>query len=82
MKIAAEAQYGFAEKKPLAVWRGALLNKSRQKLVEVARGKEWADIEEIIWDEEPKLLPIADHCQYMFVVHTEGTLLNQPSLYS
>jgi len=70
-----EGEGGFREKKPLAVWRGAVLNEQRERLMEVSGGKDWADIEGGVWEGEGKteLMRIEEFCGYMFVVHTEGT---------
>lgn len=81
MKIADEVETVFTDKKPVAVWRGAALNDQRKKLLDIARGKEWADVKEVVWDEKPELLSIADHCRYMFVLHTEGVSIIQPNCF-
>ncbi|KAJ9660867.1 hypothetical protein H2201_006759 [Coniosporium apollinis] len=72
----AEGKRLFMEKDQRVVWRGAGLNEQRKTLLEVSKGRAWADIESIVWDDDPdkrkEMLPIHDHCRYMFVIHTEG----------
>ncbi|KAF2257468.1 hypothetical protein BU26DRAFT_414653 [Trematosphaeria pertusa] len=65
-----------------ALWRGALkTNKQvRGALMRATRGKEWADVEEVTWKNMTDVtggsaaaaLPIAEHCAYKFLIHTEG----------
>ena len=68
----------FSEKKKQLVWRGSLATNPgvRSKLLKSAVGRSWASIRVIDWDDENdiryNLLPIEDHCRYMFVAHTEG----------
>lgn len=76
----AEDERLFMEKDQRAVWRGAGFNEQRKTLLEVSKGRPWADIESIVWDDDPDkrkgIIPIHDHCRNMFVIHTEGM---QPS---
>lgn len=71
----------FHMKKKQAVWRGALkTNKHRQELLRVTENKEWADVKSIEWSSaaDPKVsdgskpISMAEHCQYQFLIHTEG----------
>ncbi|KAJ5703152.1 hypothetical protein N7488_010700 [Penicillium malachiteum] len=68
----------FQDKKKQLVWRGSLATNPgvRSKLLKSAAGSSWASVRVIDWDDENdlrfNLLPIEDHCQYMFVAHTEG----------
>ncbi|KAF2090786.1 hypothetical protein K490DRAFT_15486, partial [Saccharata proteae CBS 121410] len=71
----------FSQKDRRAVWRGAKSPAGpvpvRADLLKVSKGKEWADIEEIRWDDAPdkgptNLIPMSKHCKYTFPVHTEG----------
>lgn len=71
----------WKERIPKILWRGALkTNKLREVMYQVTRGKEWADIEEVKWKSRTKVasgsivssLPMADHCGYQFLMHTEG----------
>lgn len=67
-----------------ALWRGALkTNKQvRGALMRATRGKEWADVEEVTWKNMTDVtggsaaaaLPIAEHCAYKFLIHTEGKI--------
>ena len=70
-----EVEPPFNEKIPKAVWRGAALNSQRETLLDVSKEKPWSDVQAIVWgDAESNMLPIYDHCRYMFVIHTEGML--------
>ena len=68
----------FQDKKKQLVWRGSLATNPsvRSKLLKSALGRSWASVRVIDWDDENdikyNLLPIEDHCRYMFVAHTEG----------
>ena len=71
----------WEKKQKKAVWRGATAtNPLRDRLVEVSQGKKWSDIKAITWKndqpvvgdgkEDPMSIP--EHCNYRYVVHTEG----------
>ncbi|KAJ5641250.1 hypothetical protein N7490_005250 [Penicillium lividum] len=68
----------FKDKKKQLVWRGSLATNPaiRSKLLKTALSRSWASVRVIDWDDENdiryNLLPIEDHCRYMFVAHTEG----------
>ena len=68
----------FEDKKKQLVWRGSLTTNPavRSKLLKSAAGHSWASVRVIDWDDETdiryNLLPIEDHCRYMFLGHTEG----------
>lgn len=68
----------FQEKKKQLVWRGSLATNPpvRSKLLKSASGSSWASVRVIDWDDPNdirfNLLPIEDHCRYMFLAHTEG----------
>ncbi|KAJ6006931.1 hypothetical protein N7451_004875 [Penicillium sp. IBT 35674x] len=68
----------FQDKKKQLVWRGSLATNPaiRSKLLKTALSRSWASVRVIDWDDENdiryNLLPIEDHCRYMFVAHTEG----------
>ncbi|CAI7594111.1 unnamed protein product [Penicillium bialowiezense] len=68
----------FQDKKKQLVWRGSLATNPpvRSKLLKSALGRSWASVRVIDWDDETdiryNLLPIEDHCRYMFLAHTEG----------
>ena len=70
----------WEKKVPKVLWRGAVkTNKEvRGALMRVTRGKSWADVDQVIWKSRTDVtagsaaLPIVDHCNYQFLVHTEG----------
>ncbi|KAK7705406.1 hypothetical protein SLS57_010060 [Botryosphaeria dothidea] len=65
----------FSEKKAKVVWRGAPLTEQRQALIKQWHGKPWSDIEPFDWDDPEiakKFVIMPDHCQWQFVLHTEG----------
>ena len=68
----------FKDKKKQLAWRGSLATNPgvRSKLLKSALGHSWASVRVIDWDDENdirfNLLPIEDHCRYMFLAHTEG----------
>lgn len=68
----------FEDKKRELIWRGNVITAPdiRGKFVEVTEGKKWADVKALDWgnkeDIKSNLLPLEDHCKYMFVAHTEG----------
>ncbi|KAI9656223.1 MAG: hypothetical protein M1821_004886 [Bathelium mastoideum] len=72
------------DKKPQAIWRGAALaeyNSIRRDLLDVTKDKEWADVREVVWEQVPDdksnhFVKIVDHCNYLFLIQTEGTLLD------
>lgn len=76
-----DTEVDFSAKKKQVVWRGAVkTNKHREDLVRVTAGKEWADVQAILWanateikaQESVKALTMPEHCQYQFVIQTEG----------
>jgi hypothetical protein len=68
----------FQDKKKQLVWRGSLATNPaiRSKLLKSAQSRSWASVRVIDWEDENdirfNLLPIEDHCRYMFLAHTEG----------
>ncbi|KAA8648376.1 hypothetical protein EYZ11_007321 [Aspergillus tanneri] len=68
----------FQDKKKQLVWRGSVATnpKLRGRLLKAAQGKSWASIRVIDWDNENdiryNLLPMEEHCRYMFLAHVEG----------
>lgn len=68
----------FQEKRKQLLWRGSVVSNPeiRSKLIKTAVGQSWASIKVIDWDDENdirfNLLPMEDHCKYMFLAHTEG----------
>ena len=73
-----EAGLEFQDKVEKVFWRGAVNTEPqiRGSLVNETIGKPWADVEEIHWgdpeNERQFLVPITDHCRWMFLAHTEG----------
>jgi hypothetical protein len=79
----AENQVHWAEKIKKAVWRGAThTNGLRKDLIQASQDQPWSDIHAMKWinmthmDEESyrRSLTMSDHCNYQFLVHTEGKL--------
>jgi Glycosyl transferase family 90 len=67
----------FQSKKQQLVWRGALRpNPLRGKLYDLAKGKMWADVQYINWDDERdvnhKVMQMEEFCRYAFLGHVEG----------
>ncbi|KKZ65208.1 hypothetical protein EMCG_08915 [[Emmonsia] crescens] len=64
----------WASKERKLVWRGNLgyAPKLRRKLLEVAKGKTWGDVKELVWSRKSNLISMENHCQYMFIAHVEG----------
>ncbi|KAG8527411.1 uncharacterized protein KY384_007563 [Bacidia gigantensis] len=69
-------QIPFGKKEDKLVWRGANLTEQRHSFIQATQDKSWADIGVLDWSDESniknKLLPIAEHCKYMFVMHVSG----------
>ncbi|KAF2136318.1 uncharacterized protein K452DRAFT_237718 [Aplosporella prunicola CBS 121167] len=65
----------FRDKKPKVVWRGALITEQRQRLIDLWENKPWSDIHGFDWgapDHKSKYVKMMDHCQWQYVLHTEG----------
>ncbi|KAL2866483.1 DUF821 domain protein [Aspergillus lucknowensis] len=68
----------FQDKKKQLAWRGSVATNPdlRGGLLKASRGKSWASIREINWDDDAdvraNLLPMEEYCRYMFLAHTEG----------
>lgn len=77
-----ENEVKWEKEVPKALWRGAVkTNKEvRGALMEVTRGKPWADVNQVTWKsrlevtEGSAALPIVDHCNYQFLIHTQGKI--------
>lgn len=76
-----EDEQQWQNKVPRAVWRGAsATNELRAALLDESEGKSWSDVQEIVWMNRTTLAPgmaelslsMAEHCNYQYVVHTEG----------
>jgi hypothetical protein len=77
----AATEIEFEAKKKQVVWRGAVkTNAFRKDLIKVTEGKEWADVMGIQWrsttelkgQDEAKSISTPEHCQYQFLIQTEG----------
>lgn len=77
------SEISFEEKRKQIVWRGSVrTNPQRKELIELTRGKKWADVQGIEWasatevksGDAGKALAIPENCQYQFVIQTEGAL--------
>ena len=74
-----EAGLEFQDKIEKVFWRGNVNTQPeiRGALIDQTRDKTWADVEAIHWgdpeNEKKYLVPITDHCRWMFLAHTEGT---------
>lgn len=68
----------FQDKRKQLLWRGSVTTNPeiRGKLLKAVQGQSWASVRVIDWDEENdvrfNLLPMEEHCRYMFLAHTEG----------
>ena len=67
----------WADKIPKLLWRGATMGlELREKLLEVAKDKAWADIKTIDWHNDESmgkdLKSMAEHCQYKYLINTAG----------
>ncbi|KAL5452588.1 hypothetical protein PMIN07_008336 [Paraphaeosphaeria minitans] len=77
----AQNQLAWKDRVPKVLWRGALkTNKVRQTMYQATRGKIWADIEEIKWQNRIEVsggsaasaISMVDHCKYQYLLHTKG----------
>ena len=76
-----ESSTPWSKKIDRVVWRGTAWFNSvgntnlRPKLLEVAKGKEWADVEDLKWytngDKASNSLLIEDFCKYKYIIYTE-----------
>ncbi len=68
----------FQRKTPKILWRGNVNTAPaiREMLIQATEGKSWADVKALDWGNhdniEANLIPMDDHCRYMFLAHTEG----------
>jgi Glycosyl transferase family 90 len=76
---AVDSEYeNFQAKKKQLLWRGSLNTASelRNGLVDATKNKYWASVRVVDWADSKSVtenvLPIEDHCRYMFLAHTEG----------
>jgi hypothetical protein len=83
-----EASTPWSKKIDKVVWRGTAWFNSvgntnlRPKLLEVTKGKEWADVEDLKWynngEKARNSIDIEDFCKYKYIIYTE--VFSLPSL--
>jgi len=84
-KIAAiEEELSWENKEKRAIWRGTSWynngagsnRRGRQELLTKTRGKHWADVEALQWENNSEdasnAIRIEDFCRKKFIIHTEG----------
>lgn len=79
-KAAAEEdirKYSWKNKVPQLLWRGATMGLPlRDKLIEITKGKPWADVVALDWHNKDSmqndLKSMPEHCNYKYLAHTEG----------
>lgn len=76
--ISKDKKVPWKYKIPKLVWRGAILGLPiRQRLIKATKDKDWADIKTVNWGKkesfEKDRLSMDDHCEYKYLMHTEGT---------
>lgn len=69
--------YAWKKKIDKVMWRGATMGlEVRERLINVTTDKAWADVVELKWRDKASmkddLKSMAEHCQYRYLVHTEG----------
>ena len=68
----------FQDKDKRLLWRGNVDTEPqiRGDLMQATAGKSWASVHALHWSDESNLrdnlMPMEDHCKYMFLAHTEG----------
>ncbi|KAH0563439.1 hypothetical protein GP486_001991 [Trichoglossum hirsutum] len=64
----------FKHKEAKLVWRGNVKTAPRLRgdLLAAASNKPWSDVQPLHWPNPENLLPMEEHCRYMFIAHTEG----------
>ena len=80
--VAVDGPRSWSQKHDVAVWRGSTRWNTalRGKLLEVARGKPWSDVQELDW--KVNALAMEDFCAYKFLIYTEVRLHPFPRTYS
>lgn len=76
-----EREFPWDKKIAKAVWRGSVHFNSelnldlRPKMLQATRGKTWADVEEMRWENNGmnanNSIPIHDFCRYKYILYTE-----------
>lgn len=82
-----EGETPWEKKIAKAVWRGTVWFNSvtnanlRPKLLQVTKGKQWADVEETKWQDSgmgaSNSIAIHDFCRYKYILYTEVRLPSQ-----
>ncbi|PSN72145.1 hypothetical protein BS50DRAFT_657962 [Corynespora cassiicola Philippines] len=73
-----DKQISWDHKQAKLFWRGAAhTNSVRKDLLKATEGKKWADVRDVRWKNRTDVetgspIPVADHCKYRFLMHTEG----------
>ncbi|KAG0146327.1 hypothetical protein CROQUDRAFT_657479 [Cronartium quercuum f. sp. fusiforme G11] len=68
-----ERELSWSKKITKAFWRGAILVKLREQMIEIAKHHEWNDIKPLVWQHLDGLLTsLENHCRYKYVIHAEG----------
>lgn len=78
---AVEREAAWDEKIDKAVWRGTAWFNSvgntqlRPQLLQLSKGKEWADVETLNWETNGEKannsIPIEEFCKYKYIIYTE-----------
>jgi hypothetical protein len=76
-----EKETPWEKKSSKAVWRGTVWFNSianlnlRPKLMQITKGKEWADVEEMKWENQgmtaKNAIAIEEFCKYKYIIYTE-----------
>ena len=76
-----ESENPWEKKIPKVAWRGTIFFNSvmnldlRPKLMQVTKGKEWADVQGIEWEDQgysaKNSIPIEGFCKYKYIIYTE-----------
>jgi hypothetical protein len=68
----------WGEKIKKALWRGSTSlhpvdePQLRTRLLKVAKGKAWSDVKPLDWDTGKNVVPMHEHCNWQYLIHTEG----------
>ena len=74
-----DSEQEFLDKFPELVWRAGPQSESsnsRDSFIRESKGYSWANVKEVDWSNETSVendnISLEDHCDYMFLVQTEG----------
>ncbi|KAH9825608.1 DUF821 domain-containing protein [Teratosphaeria destructans] len=84
MQARARAQDSpIADKIQKLLWRGVKWTapKLRGALIDATAGRPWADVAAMDWRDPGKVVRLEDHCQYAYLVNTEGRSWSSRLLY-